>query len=114
MKGTDGPKASQSTPVINDPDMIAKLDSIVSNPIADPLFLSGTRSETHAFTTPSENAAYIPYNKNRIQIIPVPDVNPNPKYTPENITSPAIKAFLFPNLSDNFPAGYEVIAYIKL
>ena len=59
-KGIAAPNLSHNIPVTTDPSIIEKLESIVISPIADALLLSGTRSETHAFNTPSENAAYNP------------------------------------------------------
>lgn len=51
------PNLSHKTPVKNEPSIIAKLESIVSNPIAEPRCASGIKSEIHAFETPSVAAA---------------------------------------------------------
>jgi hypothetical protein len=55
--GTEEPNISHKTPVKNDPSIIAKLDSIVSNPIAEPRCSLGIKSEIHALATPSVVAA---------------------------------------------------------
>jgi hypothetical protein len=51
--GTVEPNSSHKNPAVNEPSIIAKLESIVSNPIADPRLSSGTKSETHALEMPS-------------------------------------------------------------
>ena len=53
INGTCAPKLSHKIPVRKEPNMIAKLESIVSMPIADPRNSSGTKSETQALETPS-------------------------------------------------------------
>jgi hypothetical protein len=60
MNGRTDPKLSHNMPVKTEPDITARLESIVKNPIADPLNSSFTRSETQALVTPSVEAAYIP------------------------------------------------------
>ena len=55
--GTDEPNLSHKTPVKNEPSIIAKLDSIVSKPIAEPRCSFGIKSEIHALETPSVEAA---------------------------------------------------------
>ena len=55
--GTEEPNRSHKIPVKKDPSIIEKLESIVSNPIAEPLCSSGIKSETQAFEIPSVDAA---------------------------------------------------------
>ena len=52
-KGTVDPNLSHKNPAVNEPTIIAKLESIVSSPIAEPRLSSGTKSETHALEIPS-------------------------------------------------------------
>lgn len=51
------PKASHNNPVNNEPSIIAKLESIVSKPIAVARLWSGIKSDTQAFAIPSVDAA---------------------------------------------------------
>ena len=55
--GTEDPNISHKTPVKKDPSIIEKLDSIVKRPMAEPRCSFGINSETHAFETPSVEAA---------------------------------------------------------
>ena len=52
-KGTEAPNLSHKIPAVKEPSITAKLESIVNNPMPDPLCSSGIKSETHAFDTPS-------------------------------------------------------------
>ena len=51
------PNLSHRIPVKKEPSMIEKLESIVSNPIAEPRCSLGIKSEIHALETPSVDAA---------------------------------------------------------
>lgn len=55
--GIDEPNLSHKTPVRKEPIIIAKLESIVSKPIAEPRCSFGIKSDIQALDTPSVEAA---------------------------------------------------------
>ena len=57
INGICEPNLSHKTPVKNEPNIIAKLESIVSKPIAEPRCSFGIKSEIQALETPSVDAA---------------------------------------------------------
>ena len=78
-KGIDDPNRSHKMPVKKEPNIVERPESIVSNPIAVPRCSLEIKSEIQAFETPSVEAAYSPYNENKIQIKFVLLTNAKPK-----------------------------------